>query len=118
LFDFLKKIKKNADDFNKKIEEKLDVERQANHLKIIESEKNCKKRYVEIISSPEKLNKLYQNIDIQWNFVQGKISESQYKQKMNEHKKAIDNMLFELNEDNIDCDKLWKLVSSRIGNKK
>jgi len=101
-------MKKEADDFNKKVEECADNRQKINHLKIITSEENCKKQYIEIVSSPEKLKNLYQNIDIQWDFIDGKISESQYKQKMNEHKKAIDNMLSELNEDNIDCNKIIK----------
>lgn len=118
MFNFLKKIKEDVDDFNNKVDEIADNRRKINYPEMIESEENCKKQYIEIISSPEKLNNLYQNIDIQWDFVQGKISESKYKQKMNQHIKAIDNMLFEINEDNIDCNKLSRLVSLKAGNNK
>ncbi len=70
--------------------------------------------YIEIMVNPEKIDKLYQNINVKFEFIKGNINESQYKKKMEKHRKNIDKLLAKLNEGNITCDELSKLVFMKI----
>lgn len=96
-----------------------ELEKKSSHLeKIVKNKKRiaeekCKKLYIEIISSQEHIDMLYQNRDILLKFASNKITKEQYEQKMQKHKEHINNQLKILDENNVTCDDLYKLYSHK-----
>ncbi len=116
MLNLLKKIKNIDDSIKKsaqlnrekqnkksqKMEEKSEVER-------VKSEKRCKQKYLDITSDKDTRKQLYKNIDIEFEYFEGKITEQEYENQMKKHKQKIDKLLSSLNFNNVTCEDIWNL---------